>query len=52
LVYDELNITEIADKLHFSSVAHLSNQFRKVTGITPSHYKHLRKRKRQPLEKV
>jgi AraC-like DNA-binding protein len=52
LVYDELNVTEIACKLHFSSVAHLSNQFRKVTGLTPSHYKHLRIRKRQPLEKV
>jgi AraC-like DNA-binding protein len=52
LAYDELNITEIADKLHFSSVAHLSNQFKKVTGLTPSHYKHLRIRKRQPLERV
>jgi AraC-like DNA-binding protein len=52
LAYDELNITEIADKLHFSSVAHLSNQFKKMTGLTPSQYKHLRIRKRQPLEKV
>jgi len=52
LVYDELNITEIADILHYSSVAHLSNQFRKITGITPSQYKHLKIRKRQPLESV
>jgi AraC-like DNA-binding protein len=52
LGYDELNITEIANKLHFSSVAHLSNQFKKLTGLTPSQYKHLRIRKRQPLEKV
>jgi AraC-like DNA-binding protein len=52
LAYGELNITEIADKLHFSSVAHLSNQFKKITGLTPSQYKHLRIRKRQPLEKV
>jgi len=42
LVYDELNITEIADKLHYSSVAHLSNQFKKMTGLTPSHFKNLR----------
>jgi AraC-like DNA-binding protein len=50
LIYDELNITEIADKLHYSSVAHLSNQFKKFTGLTPSHYKHLKSRKRKPLE--
>lgn len=52
LVYDELNITEIADNLHFSSVAHMSNQFKKYTGLTPSQYKHLKIRKREPLEKV
>ncbi|MFD2146195.1 helix-turn-helix domain-containing protein [Mucilaginibacter antarcticus] len=39
LVYDELSLTEIADKLHYSSVAHLSNQFKKITGLTPSHFK-------------
>lgn len=38
---DELNLTEISWKLHYSSVAHLSTQFKKVTGITPSHFKHL-----------
>ena len=39
LVYNELNLTEIAYKLHYSSVAHLSAQFKKVTGLTPSHFK-------------
>lgn len=46
LAYDELNLTEIAYKLHYSSVAHLSNQFKKMTGLTPSHFKNL-KHKRQ-----
>jgi YesN/AraC family two-component response regulator len=45
LVYDELNITEIAYKLHYSSVAHLSNQFKKMTGLTPSHFKNLKNNK-------
>ncbi len=52
LIYDELNITEIAYRLHYSSVAHLSNQFKKITGLTPSDYKHLKVKKRIPLEKV
>lgn len=52
LIYDELNLSEIADKLHYSSVAHLSNQFRKTTGLSPSEYKHLKLKKRQPLENV
>lgn len=42
LVYDELNLTEIAWKLHYSSLAHLSNQFKKITGLTPSHFKKLK----------
>ncbi len=42
LVYTELNLTQIAFKMHYSSVAHLSNQFKKVTGLTPSHYKKLK----------
>jgi AraC-like DNA-binding protein len=42
LVYDELNLTEIAFKLHYSSVAHLSYQFKKMTGLTPSHFKNLK----------
>jgi AraC-like DNA-binding protein len=46
LVYDELNLTEIADKLHYSSVAHLSNQFKKMTGLTPSYFKNLKHKRR------
>ena len=49
LVYDELNLTEIADKMHYSSVAHLSNQFKKMTGLTPSHFKKLKTKRRDPL---
>ncbi len=45
LLYDELNLTEISYKLHYSSVAHLSNQFKKVTGLTPTHFKLLQKTK-------
>lgn len=45
LVYDELTLTEIAQKLHYSSVAHLSNQFKKVTGLTPSFFKHLKSKR-------
>jgi AraC-like DNA-binding protein len=52
LVYDELNLTEIAYKLHYSSVAHLSNQFKKVTGLTPSHFKQLKNRRIFTLEDV
>jgi AraC-like DNA-binding protein len=48
LVYDELSLTQIADKMHYSSVAHLSNQFKKISGLTPSHFKHL-KTKRQSI---
>ena len=52
LVYDELNLTEIAYKMHYSSVAHLSAQFRKVTGLTTSHFKQLREKRRNMLEDV
>jgi len=52
LVYDELNLTEIAFKLHYSSVAHLSNQFKKITGLTPSHFKLLKDKRRIMLEEV
>jgi AraC-like DNA-binding protein len=52
LVYDELNLTEIAYRLHYSSVAHLSNQFKKMTGLTPSHFKSLRHKRRQTLENM
>lgn len=46
LLYDELNLTEISYKLHYSSVAHLSNQFKKVTGLSPSFYKQVRQKRR------
>ena len=52
LVYDELNLKEIAFKLHYSSVAHLSNQFKKITGLTPSHFKKLKHKRRKSLEKL
>lgn len=50
LVYDELNLTEIAYKMHYSSVAHLSAQFKKITGLTPSHFKQLRNKRRSMLD--
>jgi AraC-like DNA-binding protein len=52
LTYDELNLTEISYQLHYSSVAHLSNQFKKVTGLSPSHFKQMKDRKRLPIEEV
>jgi AraC-like DNA-binding protein len=52
LVYDELNLTEIAFKLNYSSVGHLSNQFKKITGLTPSHFKNLKNKRRSNLENV
>jgi AraC-like DNA-binding protein len=52
LVYDELSLSEIAFRLNYSSVAYLSNQFKKVTGLTPSHFKSIREDKRKPLDKV
>jgi AraC-like DNA-binding protein len=52
LVYDELNLTEIAWKLHYSSVAHLSNQFKSMTGLTPTHFKSLKSQKRRTLGDV
>ena len=53
LVYDELTLTEIAFRLGYSSVAHLSRQFKKVTGLTPSHFKRLKDSKqRKSIDKV
>ena len=52
IIYDELNITEIAWKLNYSSVAHLSNQFKKVTGLSPSHFKQLKVKRRSPIEDI
>ena len=52
IIYDELNITEIAWKLNYSSVAHLSNQFKKVTGFSPTHFKQLKQKRRNPIEDI
>lgn len=52
IVYDELSLSEIAFKMHYSSVAHLSNQFKLITGLTPTHFKKLTKRRRINLEDV
>ncbi|RZT00065.1 helix-turn-helix domain-containing protein [Aquimarina brevivitae] len=52
LLYDELSLTEIAYKLHYSSVAHLSNQFKKITGLTPTFYKGIANKRRGNLEDV
>lgn len=52
LVYDELSLSEIAFRLNYSSVAYLSNQFKKVTGLTPSHFKQVKDDKRKPLDKL
>ncbi|GLU56148.1 hypothetical protein Dfri01_56090 [Dyadobacter frigoris] len=52
LLYDELNLTEISYKLNYSSVAHLSSQFKKVTGLSPTVYKQLQINQRKPLENV
>lgn len=50
LLYDELNLTEISYLLHYSSVSHLSNQFKKITGLTPSYYKKLKNKRLKNLE--
>jgi YesN/AraC family two-component response regulator len=52
IVYDQLNLTEIAFKMHYSSAAHLSNQFKKITGLSPSHFKNLKNLRRGTLENV
>jgi AraC-like DNA-binding protein len=52
ILYDELNLTEISYKLHYSSPAHLSNQFKKVTGLTPSFYKKMKQKRNKNLENM
>ena len=52
IIYNELTLTEIAWKLHYSSVAHLSNQFKKITGLTPTFFKSLKHKKRNTLENL
>ncbi len=52
IIYGELNVTEIAWKMGYSSVAHLSSQFKKVTGLSPSHFKQMKNKKRNPIEEI
>jgi AraC-like DNA-binding protein len=52
IIYGDLNITEIAWKMNYSSVAHLSNQFKKITGLSPSHFKNLKNKRRSPIEEL
>jgi AraC-like DNA-binding protein len=52
IIYDELSISEIAWKMNYSSVAHLSNQFKKITGLSPSHFKQLKDKRRSPIEEI
>lgn len=52
IIYNELNLTEISYKMNYSSVAHLSNQFKKMTGLTPSHFKLLKDKRRCPIEDI
>jgi len=52
LLYDELNLTEISYKLHYSSVAHLSNQFKKITGLSPTFFKQLKEKRQGNLENL
>jgi len=52
IIYDEMNITEIAWKMNYSSIAHLSNQFKKATGLSPSHFKQLKDKRRNPIEEI
>lgn len=52
IIYGEENITEIAWRMNYSSVAHLSNQFKKATGLSPSHFKQLKDKRRNPIEDI
>lgn len=52
IIYSDLNVSEIAWKMNYSSVAHLSNQFKKVTGLSPSHFKRLKENRCQPIEYI
>lgn len=52
LIYNELTLTQIAEKLHYSNVAHLSNQFKKVTGLTPTFFKAMKHKRLIALENL
>ncbi len=52
IIFGEDTLSEIADKLHYSSVAHLSAQFKKATGLTPSHFKALKEKRRITIQNI
>ncbi|WP_449404248.1 helix-turn-helix domain-containing protein [Flavobacterium rakeshii] len=52
LVYDEMSLSEIADKMGYSSAAYLSSQFKKITGFTPTHYKSIKETKRKKIDEL
>jgi YesN/AraC family two-component response regulator len=52
IIYDELSLKEIAWNMHYCSVSHLSNQFKMITGFSPSHYKNLKNKRRSPIEEI
>jgi AraC-like DNA-binding protein len=52
IIYDELSLKEIAWNMHYCSVSHLSNQFKMITGLSPTHYKNLKNKRRSPLEEI
>jgi AraC-like DNA-binding protein len=52
IIYDELSLKEIAWNMHYCSVSHLSNQFKMITGLSPSHYKNLKNKRRIPIEEI
>jgi AraC-like DNA-binding protein len=52
IIYGELNISEIAWKMNYCTVSHLSNQFKKVTGLSPYHFKKLKNKRRSPIEEI
>jgi AraC-like DNA-binding protein len=52
IIYDEMSITEIAERMNYSSVAHLSAQFKKITGLPPSHFKKMKDKRRIPIEEI
>lgn len=52
IILEEFTFSEIAYKLHYSSVAHLSNQFKKITGLTPTHFKELKEKRRATIQSI
>jgi AraC-like DNA-binding protein len=52
IIYGEWNISEIAHRMNYSNLAHLSSQFKKVTGLSPSHFKKLKDKRRSPIEDI